>query len=123
MTDTGPRENFVQAMADNDTFVKSALIGDFVGSSTSQSMIIRRHFTEVMVFPVTHYKITITTLAGTTYSTTQPIASAEYIHLLSKGDEVTIENTTYRVSHSEFIKQSDGEWTTKVYWQPILQAS
>ncbi|WP_456022876.1 hypothetical protein [Pseudomonas protegens] len=121
MADTSPAETFVQTMSDNDTFVKSAQLGDFVAGSSVESMIIRKHFTEVMVFPVMHYKATITTFSGATYSTTQPIAGSEYVNLLSHRDEVTIDKTTYRVSHGEFTKQTNGEWSRKVYWQPVTK--
>ena len=119
MADTSPAETFVQTMSDNDAFVKSARVGDFVAGSSVLSMIIRKHFTEVMVFPGVLYKATITTFSGATYSTTQPIAGAEYVNLLSQGDEVTIDKTTYRVSHGEFTKQTNGDWLRKVYWQPV----
>jgi hypothetical protein len=121
MADTSPAETFVQTTSDNDTFVKSAQVGDFVAGSSVQAMIIRKHFTEVMVFPVIHYKATITTFSGATYSTVQPIAGSEYINLLSHGDEVTIDKTTYRVSHGEFTQQTNGEWSRKVYWQPVTK--
>lgn len=121
MADTSPAESFVQTISDNDTFVKSAQVGDFVDGSSMLSMITRKHFTEDMVFPVIHYKATITTFSGATFSTTQPIAGSEYINLLSRGDEVTIDETTYRVSHGEFKKQTNGEWLRKIYWQPVTK--
>ena len=34
MADTSPAESFVQTISDNDTFVKSAQVGDFVDGSS-----------------------------------------------------------------------------------------
>ncbi|RON95291.1 hypothetical protein BK672_10200 [Pseudomonas fluorescens] len=121
MDDTIPAETYTQTLSDNDTFVKSAQVDDFVNVSGNPSIIIRKRFTEVMVFPVVHYKATITTSSGATYSTSQPIPGSEYINLLSRGDEITIGSAIYRVSHGEFMKQSNGEWLRKVYSQPVIK--